>query len=105
MARAVMSMSSFRFTKADNIFLETSRLAGRRFMVRKRCADRYLDLLQRPYTDVRVEDIPRRLEAYYKARGYYDVKVVADGAPDEAVNGRVPVHIVISPGPFIISTA
>ncbi len=57
-----------------------------------------IDLLQRPYTDVRVEDIPRRLEAYYKARGYYDVKVVADGAPDEAVNGRVPVHIVVSPG-------
>jgi outer membrane protein assembly complex protein YaeT len=57
------------------------------------------DLLQRPYTDVRVEDIPRRLEAYFKARGYYDVKVVADGAPDVAVNGRVPVHIVVSPGP------
>jgi outer membrane protein assembly complex protein YaeT len=56
------------------------------------------DLLQRPYTDVRVEDIPRRLEAYFKARGYYDVKVVADGAPDEEVNGRVPVHIVVSPG-------
>src|SRR5947208_11534991 len=40
------------------------------------------DLLQRPYTDVRVDDIPRRLEAYFKARGYYDAKVVADGAPD-----------------------
>jgi len=56
------------------------------------------DLLQRPYTDPRVEDIPRRLEAYFKARGYYDAKVVADGAPDEASNGRVPVHIVVSPG-------
>jgi outer membrane protein insertion porin family len=56
------------------------------------------DLLQRPYTEVRVEDIPRRLEAYFKARGYYDVKVVADGAPEVAVNGRVPVHIVVSPG-------
>jgi len=56
------------------------------------------DLLQRPYTDVRVDDIPRRLEAYFKARGYYDAKVAADGAPDEAVNGRVPVHIVVSPG-------
>ena len=56
------------------------------------------DLLQRPYTEVRVEDIPRRLEAYFKARGYYDVKVVADGTPDAAVNGRVPVHIVVSPG-------
>ena len=56
------------------------------------------DLFQRPYTDPRVEDIPRRLEAYFKARGYYDVKVVADGAPDEAVHGRVPVRIVVSPG-------
>lgn len=58
-----------------------------------------IDLLQRPYTDARVEDIPRRLQAYYKARGYYDVKVVANGAPDEAPNGRVPVQITISPGP------
>jgi outer membrane protein insertion porin family len=57
------------------------------------------DLLQRPYTDLRVEDIPRRLEAYYKARGYYDVKVVASGSPDVSGNGRVPVHIVVSPGP------
>jgi outer membrane protein insertion porin family len=56
------------------------------------------DLLQRPYTDPRLEDIPRRLEAYFKARGYYDVKVAADGAPDRAVTGRVPVHVVVSPG-------
>ena len=56
------------------------------------------DLLQQPYTDARVADIPRRLEAYYKARGYYDVKVDATAAPDEAVNGRVPVQVVISPG-------
>src|SRR5437016_7678066 len=57
------------------------------------------DLLQRPYTEVRVADIPRRLEAYFKARGYYDVKVAATGAPEEAVNGRVPVQIAISAGP------
>ena len=57
------------------------------------------DLLQRPYTEARVADMPRRLEAYFKARGYYDVKVAASGAPEEAVNGRVPVQIVISAGP------
>jgi outer membrane protein assembly complex protein YaeT len=57
------------------------------------------DLLQRPYTDLRVEDIPRRLQAYFKARGYYDVKVDANGAPEEAVNGRIPVQVTISPGP------
>jgi len=58
-----------------------------------------VDLLQRPYTEARVADIPRRLEAYFKARGYYDVKVEATGAPEEALNGRVPVQIVVSAGP------
>ena len=57
------------------------------------------DLLQQPYTNARVADIPRRIEAYYKARGYYDVKVEATAAPDEAVNGRIPVQIVIAAGP------
>ena len=57
------------------------------------------DLLQRPYTDARVDDIPRRLQAYFKARGYYDVKVVAGGTPEEAINNRVPVQVTISAGP------
>src|SRR2546426_4805911 len=56
------------------------------------------DLLQQPYTDARVADIPRRLEAYYKARGYYDGKVDATAAPDEAVNGRDPVENIIPGG-------
>lgn len=58
------------------------------------------DLLKQPYTDARVDDIPRRLQAYFKARGYYDVKVEATGAPEEAVNGRVPVEIAIVAGPL-----
>ncbi|MBX6325161.1 MAG: BamA/TamA family outer membrane protein [Chthoniobacterales bacterium] len=58
-----------------------------------------IDLLQQPYTEARVEDIPRRLEAYYKARGYYEVQVTANAAPEGAVAGRVPVEIAISPGP------
>ena len=56
------------------------------------------DLLQQPYTDARVADIPRRIEAYYKARGYYDVNVDATAAPDQAVNGRVPVEVVVAAG-------
>jgi len=58
-----------------------------------------LDLLRQPYTDARIADIPRRLQAFFKSRGYYDVKVEATGAPDEAVNGRVPVQIAIAAGP------
>ncbi len=58
-----------------------------------------LDLLRQPYTDARVADIPRRLQAYFRARGYYEVKVEASGAPEEAVNGRVPVQVAITAGP------
>ncbi|HXX41500.1 MAG TPA: BamA/TamA family outer membrane protein [Chthoniobacterales bacterium] len=57
------------------------------------------DLLKQPYTDARVDDIPRRLQAYFKTRGYYTVKVEATGAPAAAVNGRVPVQVAVSPGP------
>ncbi len=59
-----------------------------------------LDLLAKPYTDARVADIPRRLQTYFKTRGYYDVKVEATGTPEEAVDGRVPVEIAVSPGPL-----
>ena len=59
-----------------------------------------LDLLRQPYTEARVADIPRRLQTYFKTRGYYDVKVEATGAPEEAVNGRVPVEIAIAAGPL-----
>jgi outer membrane protein insertion porin family len=58
-----------------------------------------IDLLRQPFTDVRVADIPRRLQAYFKARGYYDVQVSATAAPEQAVNGRVPVQVVINAGP------
>jgi outer membrane protein insertion porin family len=57
------------------------------------------DLLEQPYTDARVADIPRRLQAYYKARGYFDVKVEATGEPTSAASGLVPVQVAISPGP------
>ena len=59
-----------------------------------------VDLLKQPYTDARLADIPRRLQAYYKARGYYDVKVEADGDPTIAENGRVPVQITVTAGPL-----
>jgi outer membrane protein insertion porin family len=57
------------------------------------------DLLKQPYTDARVDDIPRRLQSYFKMRGYYDVRVTATGDPAVAQNGQVPVHVAISSGP------
>src|SRR5438128_490480 len=58
-----------------------------------------VDLLSQPYTDRRVDDISRRLQAYYKARGYYAVQMEATVEPETAVVGQVPVVVVISPGP------
>src|SRR5438309_4259345 len=49
-----------------------------------------VDLLSQPYTDQRVDDISRRLQGYFKARGYYEVKVEASGEPEASVAGRVP---------------
>jgi outer membrane protein insertion porin family len=56
------------------------------------------DLLKQPYTEARVNDIPRRLQAYYKSRGYYEVKATATGEPSAARDSRVPVQVTISPG-------
>lgn len=57
-----------------------------------------LDLVEQPYTEGRVADIPRRLQAYYRARGYYEVKVDAIGDPPASSNGKVPVQVTITPG-------
>jgi len=59
-----------------------------------------LDLVEQPYTDGRVSDIPRRLQSYYRSRGYYEAKVDATGNPEAAKNGRVPVFISVTPGPL-----
>ena len=57
-----------------------------------------LDLLRLPYTEGRLADIPRRLQAYYKTRGYFAVKVDAVGEPNLAINGHVPVRVTVDPG-------
>ena len=56
------------------------------------------DITREPYTDRRLADIPRRLQAFYKERGYYEAKVDATGNPAAARGGRVPVHVTTSPG-------
>jgi outer membrane protein assembly complex protein YaeT len=56
------------------------------------------DLLKQPFTDARVADIPRRLQAYFKSRGYYEVKVEATAEPEGARQAHIPVQVAISPG-------
>ena len=38
------------------------------------------------------------MQAYYKTRGYYAVKVDAVGDPTLAINGHVPVRVTVDPG-------
>ena len=45
------------------------------------------DLLRQPYTEARLADISRRLQAYYKTRGYYAVKVDGTADPTLALSG------------------
>ena len=58
------------------------------------------DLIDQPYTDGRVADIPRRMQTYFRTRGYYGVKVEAVGNPAAARNGHVPVQVTVNPGPL-----
>jgi outer membrane protein insertion porin family len=57
-------------------------------------------ILDKPYTDARVADIARRLQAFFKARGYYSAKVEATGNPVLGRDGRVPIIISVEPGPL-----
>ena len=56
------------------------------------------DLLDRPFTDARVADIPRRLQSYFKSRGYFACKVEATAQPEAARDGKIPVQVAISAG-------
>ena len=91
-------MSTFRFTRTA-ILLRKTLLTGHTIYGSETLQGQIADLLKQPYTDSRLDDIPRRLQAYFKGRGYYDVNVEANGAPDQAVNGRVPVEIYNHGGP------
>ncbi len=57
-----------------------------------------LDLLHQPYTEARLADIPRRLQSYYKTRGYYSVNVDATADPTLALGAHVPVRVTVDPG-------
>src|SRR5438477_4921980 len=59
-----------------------------------------LDLVEPPYPYGRVSDIQRRLQTYYRARGYYEVKVDATGNPEADKNGREPDFVSVSPEPL-----
>jgi outer membrane protein insertion porin family len=73
--------------------------SGKAIYDRETLRGQIVDLLEQPYTDARVADIPRRLQAYYKARGYFDAKIDASGEPAAARDGHVPLRITIAPGP------
>ena len=81
-------------------FFGNVRFSGQNIYDAETLRGQIVDLLQQPYTESRVADIPRRLQAYFKARGYYDVKVAATGAPESAKEGRVAVQVTVAPGPI-----
>jgi len=80
-------------------FFGNVRFTGQKIYDAETLRGQVSDLLQQPYTEARVADIPRRLQAYFKTRGYFDVKVAATGAPETAKDGRVPVQVTVAAGP------
>ena len=95
----IWSMAGSSSTKGGNISSATLTASVRRFTAPRRCAGRSSTLLRRPLHRGRSCRHPAPLQAYYKTRGYYAVKVDAVGDPTLAIDGRVPVRITIDPGP------
>jgi outer membrane protein assembly complex protein YaeT len=87
-------------SEGQQYFFGDIRFGGQPIFDAEALRQELVGLLREPYTDSRLADIPRRLEAYYKKRGYYAVKVNAMGQPEAARGGRVPVQVAISPGPI-----
>jgi outer membrane protein assembly complex protein YaeT len=86
-------------TERQQYFFGDLRFTGETIYGAEALRGQLLDLVQKPYTDARLADIPRRLQGYFKTRGYYDVKVDAIGDPArEHNNARIPVLISIAPG-------
>lgn len=51
-----------------------------------------------PFTEGRVDAVRRRIQDFYRTRGYYLARVEADVSPESAINGTVPASFHITPG-------
>ncbi|MEP6957039.1 MAG: POTRA domain-containing protein, partial [Chthoniobacterales bacterium] len=87
-------------SEGQQYFVGDIRFGGQPIFEAEELRQEMVGLIREPYTDGRLADIPRRLEAFYKKRGYYGVKVNAIGTPEAARGGRVPVQVTIAPGPI-----
>ena len=73
--------------------------AGNPIFPRTELAKAIDEEIQKSFTPGRLEAAQRKLEDFYKKRGYFVVKLETRGARENARGGRVPVVFVITPGP------
>jgi outer membrane protein insertion porin family len=92
--------ATFPITEGRQYFFGEITFVGDNIYGAEALRGQMLDLLEQPYTESRVSDIPRRMQSYFRTRGYYEVKVDATGSPEAGRNGHVPVQISITPGPL-----
>jgi len=92
--------ATFPITEGRQYFVGQLTFSGDTIYGGEALSGQMLDLIEQPYTESRVSDIPRRMQSYFRTRGYYDVKVDAIGNPGAALNGHVPVQVSINPGPL-----
>ncbi|MEY2563677.1 MAG: outer membrane protein insertion porin family [Verrucomicrobiota bacterium] len=92
--------ATFPITEGRQYFVGQLTFSGDTIYGGEALSGQMLDLIEQPYTESRVSDIPRRMQSYFRTRGYYEVKVDAIGNPAAARNGHVPVQVSIRPGPL-----
>ncbi len=53
---------------------------------------------RKPYTPVTLTNLERKIDYFYRTRGYFTVKVSSESDPAQAVNGLVPVKFIVQAG-------
>jgi len=52
----------------------------------------------KPYTPLALTNLERKIDYFYRTRGYFTVKVSSESDPAQAVNGVVPVKFIVQAG-------
>ena len=52
----------------------------------------------KPYTPVTLTNLERKIDYFYRTRGYFTVEVRSESDPAQAVDGRVPVKFIVQAG-------
>ncbi|MEO8206031.1 MAG: outer membrane protein assembly factor BamA [Chthoniobacterales bacterium] len=89
---------AMRITEGIQYYFSNVRFEGETIFPEKVLLDEIIQSTGGIYSDGRLMAAQGKLEDYYKKRGYFKASVTAEGNPEVAIEGKVPVVFHIIPG-------